>query len=192
MQRVIPYLLLIFGLAACHSPEPTYVITAGGDTVANNGRDTLPSALPDSAGLFTKVDVGNLKPLELVSFAQKLKGIPYKYASTDPTQGFDCSGFITYVFNHFGIIVPRRSFDFLHVKRDVDINTAKPGDLILFTGTDETDRDVGHMGIITFHSPDSTIFIHSTSGHNNKGVVETPLNEYYKKRYVKTVRIFAD
>ncbi|RFZ94606.1 NlpC/P60 family protein [Mucilaginibacter conchicola] len=187
LKYIISLALLI---SACHNPEPTYVITDAGDTVTAGKRDTLPSALPDSAGVFTKVDVGTLQPAELVAYAQKLKGIPYKYASTDPAEGFDCSGFITYVFNHFGIIVPRRSFDFLHVKHEVDIKHAKPGDLILFTGTDETDRDVGHMGIITLQSPDSTVFIHSTSGHDNKGVVETPLNDYYKKRYVKTVRIF--
>lgn len=179
-----------FIISACHGPQPTYVITADGDTVSSGKRDTLPSALPDSAGLFTRINVGTLQPARLVVFAQKLKGIPYKYASTDPAEGFDCSGFITYVFNHFGIIVPRRSFDFLHVNNEVNIKDAKPGDLILFTGTDETDRDVGHMGIITLQSPDSTVFIHSTSGHENKGVVETPLNEYYQKRYVKTVRIF--
>jgi len=176
-------------MASCHSNQPDYVFTKSGDTIAAGKRDTLPAALPDSAGYFTKVNVGTLKPGDLVAFAQKLKGIPYKYASTNPANGFDCSGFITYVFNHFGVVVPRRSFDFLHVKQEVSIANARPGDLILFTGTDSLDSNVGHMGIITTNT-DSTIFIHSTSGHNNKGVVETPLNSYYRKRYVKTVRIF--
>jgi cell wall-associated NlpC family hydrolase len=43
---------------------------------------------------------------ELVAFAATLKGVPYHEAGTDPATGFDCSGFITYVFNHFGITVP--------------------------------------------------------------------------------------
>ncbi|GAA4323335.1 hypothetical protein GCM10023149_24220 [Mucilaginibacter gynuensis] len=153
-------------------------------------RDTLPAAIPDSVGHFTKVATGALQPLQLVAFAKKLKGTPYKYASTDPAKGLDCSGFITYVFNHFGIIVPRRSYDFTNVKHEVNIRDALPGDLILFTGTDERDKDVGHMGIVVLNNADSTVFIHSTSGHHNKGVVETPLNAYYQKRYVKTVRLF--
>ncbi|MBL7749710.1 MAG: C40 family peptidase, partial [Chitinophagaceae bacterium] len=51
-------------------------------------------------------------PDSLVAFAKTLIGIPYLYASTDPIKGFDCSGFITYVFNHFNIAVPRSSVDF--------------------------------------------------------------------------------
>ena len=76
--------------------------------------------------------------LELVAYAQTLIGIPYKYASTDPRQGFDCSGFITYVFNHFDIGVPRSSVEFTNVPSEVPLKEAKPGDLILFTGTDST------------------------------------------------------
>jgi cell wall-associated NlpC family hydrolase len=102
--------------------------------------------------------------------------------------GFDCSGFITYVFNHFGVAVPRSSIDFTNVGKAVSPEQAKPGDLILFTGTDPIDRFVGHMGIVV-ENGDSLRFIHSTSG-KAMGVTTTPLNEYYKKRYVKTIRIF--
>lgn len=56
---------------------------------------------------------GKTTPAELIAYANSLTGIPYKYGSTNPSQGFDCSGFITYVFNHFNIIVPRRSVDLL-------------------------------------------------------------------------------
>ncbi len=125
----------------------------------------------------------------LVSFAKTLEGIPYLYASTDPEQGFDCSGFITYVFNHFNIAVPRRSMDFDHVNRQISLTQAQTGDLILFTGTDSTDRVPGHMGILLV-APDKTIsFIHSTSG-KAKGVTETPFNSYYNSRYLKTIRVF--
>ncbi|MFD0792106.1 C40 family peptidase [Mucilaginibacter litoreus] len=184
-------LLFVLGLcASCGEPRrPDYVITQTGDTVIGGKRDTLPSAIPDSAGYFTKVPIGNLCPEQLVTFANTLKGTPYKYASTDPAEGFDCSGFITYVFNHFGIKVPRRSFDFVHVDHEVKISNAKPGDLILFTGTDSTDREVGHMGIVVSKPGDTVSFIHSTSG-KGKGVVITPFNSYYAGRYVKTIRIF--
>lgn len=135
------------------------------------------------------ITTGNILPLEVITYAQSLKGIPYKYGSIDPAQGFDCSGFITYVFNHFGINVPRMSVDFTFVGHEVDLKDAKTGDLILFTGTDTTNRAVGHMGIVLTPPGEELKFIHSTSG-KNRGVTETVLNEYYKTRYVKTIRIF--
>ncbi|RYZ17153.1 MAG: peptidoglycan endopeptidase, partial [Chitinophagaceae bacterium] len=73
--------------------------------------DTSLQASVPGAGIDTK----KVKPADLVSFARTLTGTPYVYGSTDPKVGFDCSGFITYVFNHFGIQVPRSSIDFTQV-----------------------------------------------------------------------------
>lgn len=135
-----------------------------------------------------KINTRNVSPENLLAFARTLIGVPYKYGSTDPAQGFDCSGFITYVFNHFNIEVPRSSIDFTNVGMPVEQQFAKPGDLILFTGTDTLETKVGHMGIVT-ENTDSLRFIHSTSG-KKYGVTITPLNEYYLKRFVKVVRVF--
>lgn len=134
------------------------------------------------------IDTRDITPEDLTTFAKTLLGTPYKYGSIDPQEGFDCSGFITYVFNHFQIAVPRSSLDFTNVGTEIKISESKPGDLILFTGTDSTIREVGHMGIIV-ENEDTTKFIHSTSGKAN-GVTITPLNEYYQGRFVKTIRIF--
>lgn len=136
----------------------------------------------------TDIQTGNTDPSKLIAYSQTLKGIPYKYASTDPAAGFDCSGFITYVFNHFGIEVPRTSVDFTDKGTPINLSLSKPGDLILFTGTDSTIRIVGHMGIIT-HTGDSIVFIHSTSG-KAYGVTETTLNPYYMGRFMKVIRVF--
>lgn len=136
-----------------------------------------------------EIDTKNATPQQVIDFAKTLIGVPYKYASTDPKNGFDCSGFITYVFNHFGIIVPRSSIDFTEVGKEVKMEEAKPGDLVLFTGTDSTERFVGHMGIIVTNDKGQISFIHSTSG-KAYGVTITALNRYYLGRYMKTVRIF--
>lgn len=135
------------------------------------------------------INTGTTTPEQLILFAKTLMGIPYKYASTDPAEGFDCSGFITYVFNHFNVSVPRSSIDFTNVDREVSLQDAKPGDLILFTGTDSTERVVGHMGIIVSNDNEHYEFIHSTSGKAN-GVTITPLNDYYMGRFVKVLRVF--
>ncbi|WP_411274436.1 C40 family peptidase [Daejeonella sp.] len=134
------------------------------------------------------INPGNTKADELVNYAETLKGVPYLYGSIDPNKGFDCSGFITYVFNHFKIAVPRSSVGFTSVEREISLNQAKRGDIILFTGTDSTKRVVGHMGIIT-SGDNGAEFIHSTSG-KAYGVTVTPLNKYYQGRFVKVIRIF--
>ena len=132
---------------------------------------------------------GNTQPDDVINFAKSMVGVPYKYGSINPDQGFDCSGFITYVFNHFKISVPRSSKDFTNIKTQVDLRNSQPGDLILFTGTDSTRREVGHMGIITENDGTDISFIHSTSG-KAYGVTITPLNKYYQGRFVKAIRIF--
>jgi cell wall-associated NlpC family hydrolase len=134
------------------------------------------------------IDTKNVDPNAVVNFAQTLIGIPYLYGSTNPNKGFDCSGFITYVFNHFGIAVPRSSIDFTGVGKEILVANAKRGDIILFTGTDPTERFVGHMGIVISNA-DSLRFIHSSSGKAN-GVTITPLNKYYLGRFMKTIRVF--
>lgn len=146
-------------------------------------RDT--ALLPPSQKVATKT----VLPDTVVRFAKTLLGTPYVYASTNPKVGFDCSGFITYVFNHFGIAVPRSSIDFTNVGKTIAVPEAKPGDLILFTGTDSTEKAIGHMGLIISNNADSLQFIHSSSG-KAMGVTITPLNAYYKKRFVRIARIF--
>ncbi|CAN5450954.1 hypothetical protein BH09BAC6_BH09BAC6_35880 [soil metagenome] len=143
---------------------------------------------PYEAEHLTRIETGETTPGELVNYACSLAGTPYKYNSTDPKQGFDCSGFVTYVFNHFEIVVPRTSFDFAPVQKSIPLQQAKPGDLILFTGSDSTNKVVGHMGIISSTPREPLRFMHSSSG---KGVVETDFHTpYFEARYIKTIRIF--
>ncbi len=148
------------------------------DTVQKNML-TLPSG---------QIDTKGADPRQVVAYAKTFIGVPYRYGSTDPAKGFDCSGFITHVFRHFDIVVPRSSIDFTNVGTEVSAASAKAGDLILFTGTNPQERFVGHMGIVVDNS-DSLRFIHATSGRQY-GVTITPLSDYYKTRYVKTIRVF--
>lgn len=136
------------------------------------------------------VTTGNITPGELTKFAETLIGVPYVWASTDPKVGFDCSGFITYVFNHFNIAVPRSSIDFTNVGQTVPVEKAKRGDLILFTGTDPLEKDIGHMGIVVSNTiTDGLQFIHATSGRA-MSVTVSKLNEQYTKRFVRVSRVF--
>ena len=127
-------------------------------------------------------------PAALVDYALSLRGTPYVYASSDPLVGFDCSGFITHVFNHFGVAVPRSSKDFEQFGQTIPLGETEPADLILFTGTDSTVRDIGHIGIIISPANDSVKFVHSTSGKANSVTISS-LDKYYLKRFVRALRI---
>lgn len=172
-----------------HKDKYAYVLKPN-DTVQDaSGRKTVILAPTDGTADMNQVKTGSTTPQQLVAFAQTTIGIPYKYASFNPEVGFDCSGFITYTFNHFGIAVPRTSADFTNVKHEVPLQSALPGDLILFTGTDTSTHTVGHMGIITapFNAP--LQFIHATSGKAN-GVTVSGLTPGYQERFVKVIRVF--
>lgn len=129
-----------------------------------------------------------IPPAQLLAYAKMLIGTPYKYASVNPADGLDCSGFITHVFNHFFIQVPRSSVDFTNYGVPVNEADAQEGDLILFTGTDSLSEVVGHMGIVTEQIDGVIYFIHSTSGRAY-GVTISAMTAHYRKRFVKIIRV---
>src|SRR5258708_11234589 len=79
------------------------------------------------------INTKNIPADSVVNFAKTLIGIRYKFGSAVKEQGLDCSGFITYVFNHFKIEVPRVSKDFTNAGIPVSLDERIPRDLILFT-----------------------------------------------------------
>jgi len=129
------------------------------------------------------------KASQFVAYAKTLIGTPYLYGSIDPAKGLDCSGFVNAVSNHFGIKVPRSSVEFTNFGITIEATDAKPGDLILFTGTDLQKHFVGHIGIITNNDNGQVEFVHSSSGKAN-GVTISNLDGYYQSRFVKVIRIF--
>ena len=179
----------MFFLISCENKsekqDSTFNESASNGSEAPVDRTMEASPLPPAF----RIDTRNVSPSELVNFALSLQGTPYKFACSNPNEGFDCSGFITYVFNHFKIAVPRSSAEFENHGKEISVTEAKPGDLILFTGTDSTKKDIGHMGII-ISKGEPAQFIHSTSG-KAYGVTITPLNEYYRGRLVKVIRVFG-
>jgi cell wall-associated NlpC family hydrolase len=135
------------------------------------------------------INTKNVFADSVIEFAKTLIGTRYKYCSAIKEQGLDCSGFITYVFNYFKIQVPRISKDFTNAGTPVSLDESKPGDLILFTGTDTTGWIVGHMGIITQNDKDKIQFIHSASG-KSIGVIISGMSKYFETRFVKVIRVF--
>lgn len=135
-----------------------------------------------------KINTKNVVATDVVNFAETLIGVKYKYGSSIKKDGFDCSGFINYVFDHFKISVPRSSVDFTNAGKEVLIKNSKPGDIILFTGSDAKSGVVGHMGIITENKNGGLKFIHASE---SRGVVISGMNSYFVPRFVKVNRVFT-
>lgn len=76
--------------------------------------------------------------------------VPYVWGGETPN-GWDCSGFVTYVFNHFGISVPRLAGDQARAGKPVKKGDIKPGDLLFFELGSQSATDNGsradHVGI---------------------------------------------
>lgn len=135
-----------------------------------------------------KIDTKNVSADSVVNFAETLIGIKYKYGSAIKKNGFDCSGFVNYVFNYFNISVPRVSVDFTNAGNEIPIEDSKPGDLILFTGHNENSGVVGHLGIITENNNGAVKFIHASE---SRGVIISEMNSYFIPRFVKVNRVLV-
>ena len=127
----------------------------------------------------------------IVSFSKKQIGIKYCYANCSPAKGFDCSGFVFYVFNHFHINVPRASMDYEKMGEIISPDSCRPGDIIVFTGTNSKNKIPGHVGIILSYPGKELSFIHSSSSKKKSGVKISTFKDSpgYKTRFIKIVRL---
>lgn len=125
----------------------------------------------------------------IIAFAKSHIGTPYKYGGCS-ISGFDCSGFVHYVFNHFNIEVSRTSRGFKGKGRTVELKNCQKGDIILFTGTNSAIRQIGHVGLILKNDNGTVDFIHSSSSKKHYGVTITRYNQSgYEKRFMNVINI---
>lgn len=115
---------------------------------------------------------------DIVAYAKKYQGIKYKAAGKTPSTGFDCSGFTSYVMNHFEIDLSPSSQ--MQAKQGVSktIEAVEPGDLIFFRrGKNDP---IFHVAMVVSNDKKSLKVIHSTS----RGVVVDDLlaSEYWKPK----------
>jgi murein DD-endopeptidase / murein LD-carboxypeptidase len=123
-------------------------------------------------------------------FSKKFLGTPYRYATASPKKGFDCSGFVNYVFSSFQISVPRTSQDFMNTGKEIHRDSCRAGDIIVFTGTKISEKKrAGHVGIVLDGKGDEIQFIHSSSGKKRGVIISSLNNDGYKKRFLKVIRV---
>ncbi|MDD7373940.1 C40 family peptidase [Sarcina ventriculi] len=80
---------------------------------------------------------------QVLAYAYQFEGYPYVWGGSNPSTGFDCSGFVQYVYAHFGINLPRTTFEQVNCGTPVSLNNIKPGDLVFEFGSSEGPNHVG-------------------------------------------------
>jgi cell wall-associated NlpC family hydrolase len=126
----------------------------------------------------------------IVNYAQTFLKTPYVWGGTSP-KGFDCTGYLYFVYKHFGIKVSRASSGYENVGSKIDLSQVKPADILLFTGTDATKRKVGHVGMVISNTNGLVTFIHSSSSKRHFGVTITEYNSSgYVQRFLRAIKIF--
>lgn len=118
---------------------------------------------------------------EIIRTARKYTGKPYKYAAKGP-DAFDCSGFTSFVFKQHDITLSPSSRRQSTTGKLISKEDLRAGDLVFFKSPTKGNDQIGHVGIVTFASPESITFIHSST---RRGVIEDDLisSKHYSSRY---------
>ncbi|CAM3264734.1 C40 family peptidase [Filibacter tadaridae] len=116
----------------------------------------------------------------LINTARNYMGTPYSYGGTTPS-GFDCSGYIQYVFNKAGQSVPRTTGQQYASGKVVSKSNLQTGDLVFFN---TSGSGVSHVGIYI----GSSNFIHAST---SRGVMISSINDpyYWGSRYIGARRV---
>ncbi|MCL2416638.1 MAG: NlpC/P60 family protein [Bacteroidales bacterium] len=127
---------------------------------------------------------------ELLQIANRYIGVRYVFGGTSPERGFDCSGFVQYVYRKIGYSLPRTTRQQATVGKKVRRNNLQPGDLVFFTGSNKNSRNVGHVGIVTEVNRDGQFsFIHVTT---RAGVrIDSIEQPHWNARYLTARRVIG-
>jgi cell wall-associated NlpC family hydrolase len=154
--------------SATDSPEPSVAGSPGTSVpggVSRPGRDPRPRVADGYS---------------ISSTALSLRGAPYRNGGADPA-GFDCSGFVKYVFEQNGVPVPRDTRSQFGLGQQVEPAALEPGDLVFFT---TTAPGASHVGI----SVGGDQFVHAPSS-NGVVRVENLSAPYWASRFVGARRV---
>ena len=127
----------------------------------------------------------------VVAFALRQLGGPYRYAGISPTTGFDCSGFVQYVYRHFGVAVPHATTLLIGVGWPKPRANAWPGDLVVFDSTAPGSTTAGHAGIVVSAAGAVPVrFVHASSARRESGVkVSIIEGTGYEIRFLQVRRV---
>ncbi len=124
----------------------------------------------------------------MLAVAKEYIGTPYRHGGTTP-RGFDCSGYVRFVFSTFGMELNRSSVSQANQGDEVQLDRIQPGDLLFFKTRGKQSR-ISHVGIYL----GGRQFIHAGSwgGPGKRGVKIAQLDStYYAQRLVSARRLMT-
>ncbi|MBC8045520.1 MAG: C40 family peptidase [Fimbriimonadaceae bacterium] len=125
----------------------------------------------------------------ILNYAYTFKGVPYVWGGNSPESGFDCSGFIYYVYKKFGIELPRTSGQQFDAGIPIPYTEAERGDIILFTGMHPVFGIPGHVGIIISRDDEGFTFIHTASPLTGGVHVSHSKERSFYERFLEVRRV---
>jgi cell wall-associated NlpC family hydrolase len=196
MARLIVIVSLAVGFAACassgvvYTPRPFPIPGGGGSGTTAIPAPADPSApalparpalpAPPAPSAPPAPPARSSDGYALSGTALSLRGAPYRDGGIDPS-GFDCSGFVRYVYEQHGVAMPRQVREQFRVGKTIDRARLEPGDLVFFS---TVAPGASHVGIMIGGDQ----FVHAPS---EKGVVrvESLAAQYWASRYVGAKRV---
>lgn len=131
---------------------------------------------------YVKIGTSNALADQIVATAKEYLGTPYVWGGTSP-KGFDCSGFVYYVYQQYGYQLQRRaSLQYANNGVSVSKSQLQPGDLVFFS--DSVDP-IGHVGMYIGNG----YFIHASSGKGCVCITALEGSSYYINHYTGAKRI---
>jgi len=152
----------------------------------------IPTRIPGGGSSSSRVPgrttSGSVSATRVLRTADEYLGVPYKWGGTSPRTGFDCSGYVQYVYGREGVSLPRTSRQqaVAGTKRPTRWDAASPGDLVMFA---EPGEAISH---VAFYAGDGRILHSSSSGGGVRyDDLSTRRGQWFRQRLV-AVRHVSD
>ena len=149
---------------------------------ASSGAVPRPFPSPRAAEIPSTAPAAVEDPYGITGTALGLRGTPYRTGGSDPS-GFDCSGFVYYVFAQHGLLLPRTVVEQFRVGRSVKLEDLHPGDLVFF---DTSGGPASHVGLVVGGDQ----FVHAPTARGEVRVERLAV-PYWHERFVGARRVIA-
>ncbi len=172
---IAAWLMAVAGAGcAARGPAVTPRPFPGAPTPPDTRTVPAPRERPDSSGVAS----------ELITTALALKGTQYRNGGSEPSRGFDCSGFVQWVYAQHGTPLPRETREQYALGRKIDNDDVRPGDLVFF---ETVSKGPSHVGIALGGGE----FVHAPSSRGVVRVESYTKNDYWARRWIGARRISA-
>lgn len=116
---------------------------------------------------------------KIIASAESQIGKPYVWGSESESDGFDCSGLVTWAYNDAGVSIPRGTAQsFFNSAEKIDKENVQVGDMIFFDANTES-SDIDHIGIVHAVNENGTIDMIHSSVSNGVEIQKNVLSGYY-------------